>query len=182
MKMSRILAEKRAKYVKLKEDLAVFFKNYPSIDTCARMSTINAFLKDAFRHWGFIGFYTVLVPDEMLQIGPYQSFSRTGVVLATALIPFGKGVCGTAALEKTTQIVADVKTCLNYIPCDDVTRSEIVVPVFGFNYHNEKDVDISNTTQTEKKLIAVLDIDSDELADFDEVDKGELENLMKTYF
>ena len=54
-----------------------------------------------------------------------------------ALIEFGKGVCGTAALEQTTQIVDDVSVCQNYIPCDDVTRSEIVLPVFGNHYLNE---------------------------------------------
>src|SRR5687767_306173 len=94
----------------------------------------SSFLKMAFKHLVFVGFYTVREPEAMLQIGAYQ-----GPVLATGLIAFGKGVCGTAALTKETQVVADVKTCANYIPCDDFTRSEIVVPVFGRNFHNQPD-------------------------------------------
>ena len=79
-----------------------------------------------------VSFYGVKEAGRSLIIGPYQ-----GHVLATALIAFGKGVCGSAAAELATQIVDDVAVCANYIPCDDVTRSEIVVPCFGPNYLNE---------------------------------------------
>ena len=109
----------------------------------------------------------------MLQIGPYQ-----GRVLATALISFGRGVCGTAAAEQKTQIVEDVGTCANYIPCDDVTRSEIVLPVFGRNMHSESEA----PDTAERKLIAVLDIDSESLAGFDTVDAECLEAILATYF
>lgn len=116
---------------KVASDLEDFFSRY-AVDTAGRMATINSFLKVAFPHLVFVGFYTVREPGAMLQIGPYQ-----GPVLATGLIAFGKGVCGTAAESRVTQIVADVSTCANYIPCDDVTRSEIVVPVFGRVLHGE---------------------------------------------
>ena len=116
---------------KVASDLEDFFSRY-AVDTTGRMATINSFLKVAFPHLVFVGFYTVREPGAMLQIGPYQ-----GPVLATGLIAFGKGVCGTAAESRVTQIVADVSTCANYIPCDDVTRSEIVVPVWGRVLHGE---------------------------------------------
>jgi L-methionine (R)-S-oxide reductase len=120
-----------------------------------------------------VGFYTVRDPGAWLQIGPYQ-----GRVLATALIAFGRGVCGTAAAEAATQIVEDVGVCANYIPCDDVTRSEIVVPVFGRNYHCEAEA----PEGAPRKLIAVLDIDSERLAAFDGVDREHLERILAAYF
>ena len=132
----------------------------------------SSFLKWHFPEWVFVGFYTVRDAGAMLQIGPYQ-----GRVLATALIAFGRGVCGTAAAERTTQVVEDVGTCANYIPCDDVTRSEIVVPVFGRNRHCEPEA-----ASGERELIAVLDIDSERLAAFDDVDKECLESLLAEYF
>jgi L-methionine (R)-S-oxide reductase len=196
--------DKAATYAKVEAELSAFFVKYPGVDTVGRMATIkwvarararahartadasdgfnraapaclcacSSFLNWHFK-WGFVGFYTVKEAGKTLQIGPYQ-----GRVLATALIAFGRGVCGTAAAEGTTQIVEDTATCMNYIPCDDVTRSEIVVPVFGRNGHNEPEAAVG----APRKLIAVLDIDSDELAGFDAVDKECLERLMATYF
>jgi L-methionine (R)-S-oxide reductase len=132
-------AEKREAYKKVASDLDTFFSKY-SVDTAGRMATINSFLKMAFKHLVFVGFYTVKT-EGVLQIGPYQ-----GPVLATGIIAFGKGVCGTAAETGVTQVVADVSTCANYIPCDDFTRSEIVVPVFARNAHNEPDAPASADT------------------------------------
>jgi GAF domain-containing protein len=167
--------DKRAAYAKLHADLAAFFARYPGVDTTARMASINSFLHAAFPQWVFVGFYTVKEPGKLLQIGPYQ-----GHVLATALIPFGAGVCGTAAVTLETQVVDDVTTCNNYIPCDDVTRSEIVVPVWGYNYHNEPDA--TAAAGAPRKLIAVLDIDTGEVGGFDGVDKEALEALLARYF
>jgi L-methionine (R)-S-oxide reductase len=138
-------AEKRAVYSKVRSDLEGFFAKY-SVDTAGRMSTINSFLKVAFKHLVFVGFYTVK-SEGVLQIGPYQ-----GPVLATGIIAFGKGVCGTAAETRVTQIVADVSTCANYIPCDDFTRSEIVVPVFGRNAHNEPDAPLTEDASSSKRV------------------------------
>jgi L-methionine (R)-S-oxide reductase len=170
-------AAKRATYAKLAADLEGFFARYPGVDTCGRMATLNSFLHDAFPHWVFIGFYTVKEPGKLLQIGPYQ-----GHVLATALIPFGAGVCGTAAATLETQVVDDVTTCNNYIPCDDATRSEIVVPVFGYNYHSEPEAPAAARGSGARKLIAVLDIDTGEVGGFDGVDKEALEALLARYF
>lgn len=150
-------------------DTAVQCATRSATTTCAPRSS---FLKWHFPEWVFVGFYTVRDAGAMLQIGPYQ-----GRVLATALIAFGRGVCGTAAAERATQVVEDVGTCANYIPCDDVTRSEIVVPVFGRNRHCEPE-----TAGGERALIAVLDIDSERLAAFDDVDKECLERLLAEYF
>ena len=186
-------------------DLEDFFSRY-AVDTTGRMATIYSFLKVAFPHLIFVGFYTVREPGAMLQIGPYQ-----GPVLATGLIAFGKGVSGTAAESRVTQIVADVSTCANYIPCDDVTRSEIVVPVWGRVLHGEAGSEapaapaaavdgaaaperkvrcswvrlpfpIAGTTPLHWQLIAVLDIDSEELAAFDEVDREALEAICARWF
>jgi len=171
------MATKASKYAKLAADLESFFLKYPGVDTTGRMATLNSFLHDAFPAWVFVGFYTVKEPGRLLQIGPYQ-----GHVLATALIPFGAGVCGTAAATLETQIVDDVTTCNNYIPCDAATRSEIVLPVFGRRYHSEPEEAAARGSDAEgagaRKLIAVLDIDTAELAAFDSVDKEQLEALL----
>lgn len=172
---------KRSAYAMAIGHLEKFFEKYPAaeLDNVARMSTINAFLKRYFPSWHFVGFYVVSKPGEMLAIGPYQ-----GDVLATALIPFGKGQCGACAAEQATQIQADVSVCANYIPCDDFTRSEIVVPVFGRNGHAEPEAagDPAATPRAAKKLIGVFDIDSALLGNFNEVDREHLEALMAKYF
>lgn len=77
----------------------------------------------------------------------------------------------------------DVTTCNNYIACDGETKSEIVVPVFGYNYHNEPEAAGGDAGATNyKKLIAVLDIDTGEEAGYDAVDKQHLEALMARWF
>jgi GAF domain-containing protein len=76
-------------------------------------------------------------------------------------IAFGKGVCGTAWQRAETVIVPDVEQFPGHIACSSASRSEIVVPVFG----------------TDGKVTAVLDIDSDQLATFDETDRKYLEEI-----
>jgi GAF domain-containing protein len=151
---------KREKYAEVASTLRSFFSNY-EVDLSGRYATVATALKMAFPTFWFCGFYTVKDADT-LQIGPYQ-----GDVLATGIIQFGRGVCGTAAKEGCTQIVDDVKECKNYIACDDDTKSEIVVPV---------------KSSVTSELIAVLDIDSASLAAFDEVDKECLEALLSELF
>ena len=75
------------------------------------------------------------------------------------------GVCGTVAVNKETLIVKDVLKYPNYISCDSKTASEIVVPIFQ-----------------NKNLVAVLDIDSKKIDDFNEIDKLYLENISKLFF
>ena len=119
------------------------------------MSLMAAILHSEFKHWLFCGFYVKTKP-ALLEIGPYQ-----GHVLACSHIKFGKGVCGNVAKEERTIIVDNVLEFPGYISCDPKTRSEIVVPVF----HNGQ-------------LIAVLDIDSPNLSDFDETDGAFLEKAV----
>ena len=120
----------------------------------AKMSLLSALLYKEFSHWTFCGFYRIKNPD-LLEIGPYQ-----GNLLPCTHIRIGRGVCGTSLKEKKTIIVNDVREYGNYISCDSETLSEIVIPIF-------RDDDI----------IAVLDIDSPIIKDFDQIDKTYLEKL-----
>ena len=100
------------------------------------------------------GFY--LVKDNTLHLGPFQG------PVACYTIPYGKGVCGTAWKEGKTLVVKDVEEFPGHIACSSLSRSEIVVPIFK-----------------ENKIIGVLDIDSKEIATFDNTDKDYLEKAMK---
>ena len=86
-------------------------------------------------------------------------------ILPCTNIKYGAGVCGTSALKKQTIIVNNVLEYENYISCDSDTKSEIVVPIFN-----------------KKKLIAVLDIDSNKRNDFDKIDKENLEKISTLFF
>ena len=127
----------------------------------ARMATVNSLLSQAFNRFDWTGFYVVDPgkKDELV-VGPYQG------TLGCLRIPFGKGVCGTAAAQEKTQIVDDVQAIENHIVCDVNARSEIVVPVFD----------------ADQNLIAVLDIDSYQPGAFDEVDRDHLEAIVKQVF
>ena len=124
-------------------------------DIIANMANVAACLKDTFNFW-WVGFYRVV--DEELVLGPFQG------PLACTRIRKGKGVCGTAWQKAETVIVPDVEEFPGHIACSSLTKSEIVVPVFKG-----------------KDVVAVLDIDSERLANFDETDKSFLEKLV-TYF
>ncbi|KAL6929030.1 hypothetical protein ACO0SA_002366 [Hanseniaspora valbyensis] len=93
---------------------------------------------------------------KSLILGPFQG------KVACQEIFFGKGVCGTAASEKKTQLVTDVNQCVNHIACDGETKSEIVVPIL---YENE--------------VVGVIDLDCLDLQGFDELDQAFLEQLAK---
>lgn len=124
-------------------------------DDVAAMATMSALIHHAF---GFLwtGFYRVVEPDTLLRVGPYQG------TLGCLEIQVGRGVCGTAAAERRTVIVSDVQAFPGHITCDARSRSEIVVPV----------------TDRSGALIAVLDIDSDQVATFDEEDRRGLERIV----
>ncbi len=100
------------------------------------------------------GFY--LVKDNTLHLGPFQG------PVACYTIPYGKGVCGTSWKEGKTLVVKDVEEFPGHIACSSLSRSEIVVPIFKAS-----------------KIIGVLDIDSKEIATFDNTDKDYLEKAMK---
>lgn len=126
-------------------------------DPIAAMSTVSALLHHGFGHL-WTGFYRVVRPD-LLCVGPYQG------TLGCLEIPFGKGVCGTAARERRTVVVPDVHVFPGHITCDARSRSEIVVPVFDGS----------------GALLAVLDIDSDKPNAFDDQDRLYLEKMMSWF-
>lgn len=126
-----------------------------SNDAIAAMATMSALLHHAFGHL-WTGFYRVVEPDQLLRVGPYQGS------LGCLDIQFGRGVCGTAAAERRSVVVADVHAFPGHITCDPRSRSEIVVPVFD----------------STGALIAVLDIDSSVPEGFSEEDRIGLESLV----
>jgi putative methionine-R-sulfoxide reductase with GAF domain len=107
---------------------------------------------------GFLGFYTIdpaHSTTRQLILGPFQG------KVACQTIAYGRGVCGTAAESKKTQLVADVERFPGHIACDGDTKSEIVVPILAGG----------------DKVVAIIDIDCTELNGFDAVDVGYLEKL-----
>jgi len=127
-------------------------------DPIAGMATISSLLHHGFGHL-WTGFYRVVEPGRLLRVGPYQG------TLGCLDIPFGKGVCGTAAERGATVLVDDVRDFPGHIACDARAQSEIVVPVFD----------------RQRRLIAVLDIDSDRRAAFDVEDQTALEYLVQWF-
>ena len=127
----------------------------------ARMATVASMLAAAFDSFLWAGFYVVdpARPQELV-VGPYQG------TLGCLRIRFGQGVCGAAAAACKTVIVADVDAFPGHIACDSRSRSEIVVPVLD----------------ARGALIAVLDVDSAELATFDAADKAGLEEIVRQVF
>ena len=127
-------------------------------DEISGMATISALVHHAFGYL-WTGFYRVAAPGELLRVGPYQG------TLGCLEIAFGRGVCGTAAVERRSIIVPDVEKFPGHIACDSRSRSEIVVPVTG----------------RRGELLAVLDVDSEELDSFDAEDQRGLERMV-TWF
>ena len=125
-------------------------------NTIANMANIAAMIHQTFNFW-WTGFYRVV--GEELVLGPFQG------PLACSRIAFGRGVCGTAWREQTTQIVPDVEQFPGHIACSSLSRSEIVVPVWDGD-----------------KIVAVLDIDSEQLATFDKVDQIWLERIVELLY
>ena len=121
------------------------------------MATINSVLSHRFPYFYWTGFYRVC--GDRLIVGPYIG------TVGCLQIEFGKGVCGTAAANRETVIVADVNQFPGHIACDPNSKSEIVVPVFG----------------PDGELIAVLDVDSDQLDSFDEDDQRGLEKIIALF-
>jgi GAF domain-containing protein len=121
----------------------------------AVMATIVAELHHRMPGFDWTGFYRVTQPQH-LKIGPYQGGH------GCLNIPFERGVCGMAATQQSTQIVADVNALPYHIACSSSTQSEIVVPVF----------DACGNLQ------AVLDVDSNQPAHFDETDAAWLEKIV----
>ncbi len=121
-------------------------------DVIANLANICAALKQQF-NWFWIGFY--LVKDNELVLGPFQG------PIACTRIAKGRGVCGTAWQQQNVMIVPDVEQFPGHIACSSDSKSEIVLPVMKQN-----------------KCVAVLDIDSDALDSFDEVDAEYLKQIV----
>lgn len=120
-------------------------------DMVANLANISAALKQTFDFF-WVGFY--LVKDDELVLGPFQG------PIACTRIRLGRGVCGTAWKEARTLIVPDVEQFPGHIACSSDSRSEIVVPI-----------------KKQNVVIGVLDIDSDTLDSFDDVDARYLEEI-----
>lgn len=140
---------KADKYKEVLPQLEALIASEP--DLIANLANVSAVLKTAFGFF-WVGFY--LVREDALVLGPFQGS------IACTRIPYGRGVCGTAWASKTTQLVEDVDLFLGHIACSTLSRSEIVVPIIR-----------------DDNVYAVLDIDSDRLAAFDNIDKIYLEQL-----
>ena len=138
------------------EKYALLYKQIAAVvnsenDSIANMANVAAMIHHTFGFW-WTGFYRVV--GEELVLGPFQG------PLACSRIAYGRGVCGTAWKEEHTQVVPDVEQFPGHIACSSASKSEIVVPLLNNG-----------------KVIAVLDIDSERLATFDETDKIWLERI-----
>lgn len=140
------------------EKYSLLYKQIESLasrehDTIALMANIAAMIHSTFGFW-WTGFYRVV--GEELVLGPFQG------PLACTRIRYGRGVCGTAWQRAESVVVEDVEQFEGHIACSSASRSEIVVPIFA-----------------EGRVVAVLDIDSQYLSMFDEVDREWLERIVK---
>lgn len=142
---------KEEKYALLYKQIAAVTEN--ESDCIANMANVAAMIHETFRFW-WTGFYRVV--GGQLVLGPFQG------PLACSRIAYGRGVCGTAWKEACTQVVPDVEQFPGHIACSSASKSEIVVPLFK-----------------ENEVVAVLDIDSEDLATFDETDRLWLEKIVE---
>ena len=137
-------------YRQLQQAAAALTEGEP--DPVANMANVAALLGDFLPDLNWAGFYRVV--DGELVLGPFVGRP------ACIRIPFGKGVCGTAAADGQTQLVEDVHAFPGHIACDSETNSELVVPV-----------------KKNGAVIAVVDLDSPSLARFDNEDREGIEGL-----
>lgn len=139
-------------YPVLRAQLAALIEDEPSL--IANLANAAALLWHGLEDINWAGFYLYEEETQQLVLGPFQGLP------ACVRIPIGRGVCGTAAEERVTQLVADVHAFPGHIACDARSRSEIVVPLMRDN-----------------QLIGVLDIDSPSLERFSELDQQWLEDI-----
>lgn len=125
---------------------------YGETDLVANMANVCAALKEQFK-WFWVGFY--LVKNNELVLGPFQ-----GPVACTR-IALGRGVCGAAWQQAKTLVVPDVDAFPGHIACSSLSRSEIVLPILKNG-----------------EVVGVLDVDSEELSTFDEIDARYLQQVI----
>ena len=143
--------EKKGRYERIRRQLQELLTKTP--DPIARMATIVALLHHKMPLFFWTGFYRLVGED--LVVGPYQG------PLACQVLARGKGVCWAGILRAESVVVPDVEAFPGHIACDSRSKSEVVVPV----------------RDGSGAVVAVLDVDSDKLASFDETDREELELL-----
>lgn len=146
-KSFNLIGSKEERYEALIPQLKSLISN--ETDQIANYANVSAALKEVF-DFLWVGFYRV--SDKVLVLGPFQG------PIACTRIAFGKGVCGFAWQEGKTVIVPDVDQFPGHIACSSRSKSEIVVPVVK-----------------EANILAVLDVDSELLNNFDEIDAKYLE-------
>ena len=149
--LSIIIGSKQEQYESLIPQIKGLL--YGEDDLIANLANVAAALKEQF-NWLWVGFY--IVKSDELVLGPFQ-----GPVACTR-IKKGRGVCGTCWQNATTIIVDDVEKFPGHIACSSSSKSEIVIPI------------IKNDT-----VVGVLDVDSSELASFNEVDQNYLEQIVQ---
>ncbi len=143
--------DKKEQYLSLIPQIEALL--YGEADLIANLANVSAALKEQFK-WFWVGFY--LVKGDALVLGPFQ-----GPVACTR-INKGKGVCGAAWEQAKTLTVPDVEAFPGHIACSSLSRSEIVIPIF----YNDR-------------IVGVLDVDSEELDQFDQTDAQYLEQIVK---
>ncbi|MFM7595818.1 MAG: GAF domain-containing protein [Flavobacteriales bacterium] len=145
--------EKNDKYQTLLQQLPALMDE--RVDQVANMANLVAAFKQTFGFF-WVGFYRVQA-DELV-LGPFQG------PIACTRINKGQGVCGVSWFEERTIVVPNVHEFPGHIACSDQSKSEIVVPLFKAG-----------------EVVAVLDVDSDEFATFDEVDRIHLEKILEWF-
>ncbi|EGI76662.1 GAF domain-containing protein [Hylemonella gracilis] len=146
-------AAKRAAYELLSAQLQSLLEG--ERDRIANLAQFSALLYQVLPDLNWAGFY--LAQGETLVLGPFQG------KVACVRIPFGRGVCGTCAATGQVQIVPDVEAFPGHIACDSASRSELVLPL-----------------RSGSQFLGVLDLDSPELARFDEIDAQGLTRMVAT--
>jgi GAF domain-containing protein len=141
-----------ARYERIFDQLAELFAE--NDDPIARMATISALLHHKMPHFFWTGFYRLI--DGKLVVGPYQG------PLACAILDGPEGVCWACVKRAESIIVPDVHAFAGHVACDARSQSEIVVPV----------------RDGSGKIVAVLDVDSDQPDSFSTVDQAGLEKIV----
>lgn len=149
--------DKVERYVEVKKRIAGLVEG--ERDPIALMATISCELFHTFPNFDWVGFYRNM-GERTLKIGPYQGGH------GCLSIKFEQGVCGRCASTLEPQNVRDVNAIEYHIACASSTQSELVLPVFDAN----------------SNLIAVLDIDSNKLDAFDDVDVANLNEILRLSF
>lgn len=147
----------RVDYAELAKTVAALTEG--ETDIVALMATVVCEVHHADDRFDWTGFYRVTAP-EVMKIGPYQGGH------GCLVIPFSRGVCGAAARSGKMQLVPDVEVFDGHIACSSSTRSEIVLPV----------------RNARGELIGVFDIDSDQVAAFDDTDAAALGRILASVF